>query len=99
MEGCCKILLKIVNFGQVFACLKVPQAVGHNGHCGTQQATHMLVLHWPAQHLPSSFSSPKSKTQTSSYCVNPDTKQAQFWPSKEESSQTHHSKTEGPDPA
>lgn len=45
MEGCCKILLKIVNFGQVFACLKVPQAVGHNGHCGTQQATHMLVLH------------------------------------------------------
>lgn len=33
----------------------------------------MLVLHWPAQHLPGSFGSPETKTQTSAYCFNPGT--------------------------
>lgn len=75
MEGCHKILILKIAYLLFSPCLKVPQAAGYGGDCGTQLATFVLVLHRLAQHLPGSFGSPKPALTASTQAP----RQAQFW--------------------
>lgn len=73
MEGCQNTLTLqrlYLLFWSIFSLLEGPQAAGYDGAHGTQPATLLLVLHPPAQHLPGTFASPETETQTSSYCFN-----------------------------
>lgn len=56
-------------FWSIFSCPKVPEAAGYGGHCGTQLATPVLVLHTTSL---AALVHPRPKPNPAPHCPRPD---------------------------